>query len=152
MLSVVMVIAATIATTLSLVFLFKPAFLSPNPSAVPDTRRSSALTGGGEAIYVPLHSPILLTYLSGGRTHYVKLEFSLMSRNPEIERFVELHKDRLRHEWLMALQQIPFKGLLTSAGKTTLQSQALAVAQAISNEEGMAVKIEQVLFTQFIIQ
>lgn len=145
---IVTIIAISVATTLSLIYWLKPQFLS----SVSEYNEENSASDERPVVYTPLVSPLLLTYLEGGRTHYVKIQFSLVSHHPDTSKLVDLHKDRLRHEWLMALQQVPFKGLLTKAGKTALQSQALAVAQAVFEEEGAPMAIDQVLFTQFIIQ
>jgi flagellar FliL protein len=124
------------------------------------------------AIYFPLKT-FTVNYDVNGRQRFLQAELTLMYREEAVLKILELHMPAVRNSLVMLLSRQVFDELQTAEGKEKLRTQALAEIQGIiaketaasaektddEEEKGEKAKakppepnIEQVLFTQFVMQ
>ncbi|MFO1388002.1 flagellar basal body-associated FliL family protein [Cellvibrio sp.] len=125
------------------------------------------------AIYYPLKPNFTVNYDVNGRQRFLQTEITLMYRDAEILKTLELHMPAVRNGLVMLLSSQVFDELQTAEGKEKLRAAALKTVQEIiakeeaagsekdkesekDDEKSKAKKtppnIEQVLFTQFVMQ
>jgi flagellar FliL protein len=139
------------------------------------------------AIYYPLKPNFTVNYDVNGRQRFLQAELTLMYRDPEVLKTLELHMPAVRNGLVMLLSSQVFEELQTLEGKEKLRAAALTTVQDIINKENAALSakskdkesededeekdtkkskgknkdrkapppepnIEQVLFTQFVMQ
>ncbi len=129
------------------------------------------------AIYFPLKT-FTVNYDVNGRQRFLQAELTLMYRDETVLKILELHMPAVRNRLVMLLSRQVFDELQTAEGKEKLRTEALAEIQGIiaketaasaektdeddeeeKNKKGDKSKakppepnIEQVLFTQFVMQ
>lgn len=124
------------------------------------------------AIYFPLKT-FTVNYDVNGRQRFLQAELTLMYRDETVLKILELHMPAVRNSLVMLLSRQVFDELQTAEGKEKLRTEALAEIQSIIAKETAASaektddeedkdekatakppepNIEQVLFTQFVMQ
>ncbi len=119
------------------------------------------------AIYFPLKT-FTVNYDVNGRQRFLQAELTLMYRDEAVLKTLELHMPALRNSLVMLLSRQVFDELQTAEGKEKLRTEALAEIQGIIAKETAAAaekseekdakekpsnaNVEQVLFTQFVMQ
>jgi flagellar FliL protein len=127
------------------------------------------------AIYYPLKPNFTVNYDVNGRQRFLQAELTLLYRDPSVLKILELHMPEVRNGLVMLLSRQIFEELQSADGKEKLRAAALKTIQDIitkemasgaekskekddekSKEKGKEKKpepnIEQVLFTQFVMQ
>ena len=124
------------------------------------------------AIYYPLKPTFTVNYDVNGRQRFLQAEITLMYRDAEVLKTLELHMPAVRNGLVMLLSSQVFDELQTLEGKEKLRAAALKTVQDIISKEEVAAagkskesdekdkakdkklpaNIEQVLFTQFVMQ
>lgn len=129
------------------------------------------------AIYYQLKPNFTVNFDVNGRQRFLQTEITLMYRDPKILKTLELHMPAVRNGLVMLLSSQVFDELQTAEGKEKLRAAALQIVQdTISKEESASAEhaeesdkdaekdhgkakekksppnIEQVLFTQFVMQ
>jgi len=120
------------------------------------------------ALYFPLKT-FTVNYDVNGRQRFLQAELTLLYRDEAVLKTLELHMPAVRNSLVMLLSRQVFDELQTSEGKEKLREAALTEIQAIIAKETAAgtektngknkakskdseINIEQVLFTQFVMQ
>ena len=119
------------------------------------------------AIYFPLKT-FTVNYDVNGRQRFLQAELTLMYRDEAVLKTLELHMPALRNSLVMLLSRQVFDELQTAEGKEKLRTDALAEIQGIiaketaaaaeksdekdAKEKPSSANVEQVLFTQFVMQ
>lgn len=128
------------------------------------------------AIYFPLKPSFTVNFDVNGRQRFLQTEITLMYRDPEVMKTLELHMPAVRNGLVMLLSRQVFDELQTVEGKEKLRADALKTVQDIISKEELAgaekakedeekkdekessseakapANVEQVLFTQFVMQ
>lgn len=104
------------------------------------------------AIYIPLKPAIVVNYNSRGRQRFVEAKISLMLRSEAVLSAVELHMPMIRNSMVMTMGAQIYEDLQTPEGKEQLRQQLLKKTQAIVEAETGEPGVEQVLFTNFVMQ
>ena len=105
-----------------------------------------------QAIYYPLKPPIIVNYEAKGRQRYLQAELTLMTREADVIGAVELHMPMIRNALVMLIGGQVYEEVQTAEGKEFLRLQCLQELQAIMEKEIGKPGIEQVLFTNFVMQ
>jgi flagellar FliL protein len=126
------------------------------------------------AIYYPL-KVFTVNYDVNGRQRFLQAELTLMYRDEAVMKTLELHMPAVRNGLVMLLSRQVFEELQTAEGKEKLRTSALQTVQDIIAKEEAATadkgkekddkkdkekikdkklqpNIEQILFTQFVMQ
>lgn len=104
------------------------------------------------AIYYPIKPAIVVNYQDRGRQRYVQLSMTVMSRKQEAMDALELHMPLVKNRVNFIMSGESFEDLQTSEGKELLRQKILEAVQGILQEEIGDAGVEQVLFTNFVMQ
>lgn len=133
-------------------------FLSPPPLAEGETEAASE---GGEdtktepkkqAVYYPLKPPIMVSYDARGRQRLMQAEITLLTRDADVIAAVEAHMPMIRNALVLLMSGQTYEEVQTAEGKELLRVQCLQTLQEILQKEIGKPGIEQVLFTNLILQ
>src|SRR5690606_36511739 len=105
-----------------------------------------------ESFYEPLDPPFLANFMVGGRQHYLQLAMTVMARDETSIKALKTHMLLVRNRIVMLLSGESFEDLQTDAGRRQLQQKLSAAIQEILNKEIGRPGIEQVFFTNFVMQ
>ncbi|MBV1883792.1 MAG: flagellar basal body-associated FliL family protein [Pseudomonadales bacterium] len=105
-----------------------------------------------QAIYMPMKPPFVINYTVGSRQRYAQINVSLMARDDFIIEALQRHMPLIRNNLVAAFSAIEFEEVQTTEGKEMMRETALEEIQAILTEEIGEPGLEQVLFTNFVIQ
>jgi len=104
------------------------------------------------AVYEDLSPAFVINYRQGNRQRYLQVSIALMARDEERLKALRVHMPVLRNELVMLLSGQDFDSLLTPVGKEMLRQQATAKVQELALKETGHQVVEQVLFTNLVLQ
>lgn len=101
--------------------------------------------------YFEFGKPFVTAVAQAERARYLQVSVALGYRDPTAEPGLETHRPLLRSRLLTLFGSADFMTLQSEQGRLTLKSDALATVNGILENEGAA-KVEQVFFTNFVLQ
>jgi flagellar FliL protein len=104
------------------------------------------------SIYESLDPAFLANYLVNGRQRYLQMSLSVLAREQEGIDGVHAHMPLIRNRIVMILSGETFEGLQSDEGRVQLQQKLLAGIQEILQKETGKPGIEQVFFTNLVMQ
>jgi len=105
------------------------------------------------AIYEVLAPAFIVNFSNtGGRQRYMQVSVALMSRDQAALDALKEHMPLLRNQLVMLFSSQEFASLATPVGQEMLRQQATASVQELAQKEIGKLAIEQVLFTNFVLQ
>lgn len=104
------------------------------------------------AQYIKFKPEFVANYKVNGKTHYLKINISVMVREDDARLAVDQHMPSLRNALVMLFAEADYESLKSSEGKEKLRDDALKSMQEIVLAELGKAGIEQVLFTDFVLQ
>lgn len=104
------------------------------------------------AIYYPIKPAITVNFSVKGRQRYLQAELTLMTREDDVISAIELHLPMIRNAMVMLIGGQSFSEIQTAEGKELLRQQCLQELQRLLEQEINKPGIEQVLFTNFVMQ
>lgn len=104
------------------------------------------------AIYEPLVPAFVVNFNHQGRQRYMQVSMTLMGRDQGALDALKVHMPLLRNNLVMLLSGQDFALLGTPAGMEMLRQQITASVQELGQKELGKPVIEQVLFTNFVLQ
>ncbi|WP_120995454.1 flagellar basal body-associated protein FliL [Stutzerimonas urumqiensis] len=131
-------------------FLMKKDAGSEEDEATPAA--AEATPGKQPAVYEVLMPAFVVNYRHNGRQRYMQTTVALMSRDQAALDALKEHMPVLRNQLVMLFSSQDFASLATPVGKEMLRQQATASVQELAQKETGKVAIEQVLFTNFVLQ
>ncbi len=146
-LAIVLIGLSVGGTVMALKFLAPPQVAENaevNPEAAPATKKA--------AIYYPIKPEIVVNYGDKGRQRYAQVEVTLMIREEDVVAALELHAPMITNALIMAISGQTYDEVQTAEGKELLRQQCLQTLQKILEKEIGKPGIEQVLFTNFVMQ
>ncbi|MEN0038862.1 MAG: flagellar basal body-associated FliL family protein [Cellvibrio sp.] len=139
--------------------------LSPAPEAgKAGETKEHAKEDLAPAIYYEMKPNFTINFNVNGRQRYLQAAITLMYRDPLLENLLKLHMPAIRNGLVMLLSGKNFEELQTPEGKDKLREEALqiirdyvkkeqeALGAAGKSEETSSANVEQVLFTNFVMQ
>jgi len=139
--------------------------LSPAPEAgKPDAAEEHAESTLAPAIYYEMKPSFTINFNVNGRQRYLQASMTLLYRDPLLEELLKLHMPAIRNGLVMLLSGKDFDELQTTEGKESLREEALkiireqlqkeqeALTASGKNDEVSTANVEQVLFTNFVMQ
>lgn len=113
---------------------------------------SSSAQSKASAIYYPLKPEFITNYTVHGRQRFIKVDMTLMLRDNSVVPALELHMPALRNAIIMLLRGQVYEELQTPEGKELLRQHSLVAVQEVLEAEIGRPGVEQVLFTNFVMQ
>ncbi len=104
------------------------------------------------AIYYDFKPPFVANYQWKNRQRYVQLSISMMTRKESVVGAVQKHMPLVRNNLVMILGSQDFEVMRTPEGKDALRQAILEELQKILTQETGEPGVEQVLFTNFVMQ
>lgn len=104
------------------------------------------------AIYLPLKPAIIINFESRGRQRYLQVDVTLMMRTDQALSAAELHMPMIRNALVMLFSGQIYEELQTPEGKELVRQLALEEVQTMMDREIGEPGVEQVLFTNFVMQ
>ncbi len=111
-----------------------------------------AATGKQPAIYEMLTPAFIVNFNYKGRQRYMQVSIALMARDQAQLDALKVHMPVLRNNLVMLFSGQDFDSLATPVGKEMLRQLATASVQELAQKETGNVTVEQVLFTNFVLQ
>jgi len=104
------------------------------------------------AVYLDIKPPFVVTYDVSGKQRYMQVFVSAQSRDQASLDAMELHMPLIRNKLIMLFSAEDFQQLQTPEGKESLRTSSLALINEMLEKESSGSSIEQVLFTNFVMQ
>ncbi len=104
------------------------------------------------AVYLDIKPPFVVTYDVSGKQRYMQVFVSAQSRDQASLDAMELHMPLIRNKLIMLFSGENFEGLQTPEGKESLRASSLTLINEMLEKESSGSSIEQVLFTNFVMQ
>lgn len=104
------------------------------------------------AVYLDIKPPFVVTYDVSGRQRYMQVFVSIQSRDQSSLDLVELHMPLIRNKLIMLFSGQDFEKLQTPEGKESLRTESLSLINEMLEKEASGTTVEQVLFTNFVMQ
>ncbi|MDD0843855.1 flagellar basal body-associated protein FliL [Pseudomonas sp. Gutcm_11s] len=104
------------------------------------------------ALYEAIAPAFIANYKFQGRQRYMQVSVALMARNQAELDALKVHMPLIRNRLVMLFSGQDFGALMTPVGKEMLRSQATAVVQELAQKETGKTVVEQVLFTNIVLQ
>jgi flagellar FliL protein len=117
-----------------------------------DEAAASAESTRQPAIYQELAPAFVVNFSQNGRQRYMQVSVALMARDQAQLDALKAHMPVLRNKLVMLFSGQNFDSLVTPVGKEMLRQQATATVQELSKQETGELAVEQVLFTNFVLQ
>ena len=104
------------------------------------------------AIYFDLKPPFVVNFQQNGRQRYVQMSLTVLARQESAISALTTHMPQVRNNLVLLLSTQDFEILRSPEGKEELRTQLLDEMRKILLEETGEPGIEQVLFTNFVMQ
>ena len=111
-----------------------------------------AKPGKQVAIYEVLAPAFVVNFSYKGRQRYMQVSVALMGRDQAELDALKEHMPVLRNNLVMLFSGQDFEALATPVGKEMLRQQTTASVQALAQKETGKLAVEQVLFTNIVLQ
>ncbi|MCW3150308.1 flagellar basal body-associated protein FliL [Stutzerimonas stutzeri] len=109
-------------------------------------------SGKPAAVYEVLMPAFVVNFNHKGRQRYMQVSVALMSRDQLALDGLKEHMPLLRNRLVMLFSSQDFAALMTPVGKEMLRQQATSSVQELAQKEVGKLAVEQVLFTNFVLQ
>ena len=104
------------------------------------------------AIYEVLTPAFVVNFKHEGRQRYMQVSVALMARDQVGLDALKVHMPMLRNRLVMLFSSQDFGQLSTSVGLEMMRQQTTTAVQELAQKEVGKVVVEQVLFTNFVLQ
>ena len=118
------------------------------PAAVVET----APQGKQPAIFESMAPAFVANYNQNGRQRYMQVSITMLGRNQVDLDALKVHMPVIRNNLVMLFSGQSFDSLATPVGQEMLRQKATASVQEVAQKELGKVVIEQLLFTNFVLQ
>ncbi|OYQ04301.1 flagellar basal body-associated protein FliL [Pseudomonas mandelii] len=112
----------------------------------------TAVVGKQPAIFEPMAPAFVANYNVNGRQRYMQVSITLQGRNQGDLEALKVHMPVIRNNLVMLFSGQDFATLATPVGQEMLRQKATASVQEVAQKELGKVVIEQLLFTNFVLQ
>ena len=121
---------------------------SPKSEAVPQADVNVKLP----ALYEPMAPAFVVNFNANGRQRYMQVSVTLQARDPADLKALMVHIPVIRNNLVMLFSGQTFDDLATPVGQEILRQKTTASVQEVAQKELGKVVIDQVLFTNFVLQ
>lgn len=127
---------------------------APARAADEEAAEEEVSGGTGDVQYVPLQPSFIINFGDGdgARLQYVKADVAVRVSSSAAASAARYHLPALRNALVLLLSRQDESTVSTGSGREALRAEALAAMRSILEEEEGKPFIEDVLFTNFIVQ
>lgn len=112
----------------------------------------AAPVGKQPAIFEPMAPAFVANFNQNGRQRYMQVSITMLARNQADLEALKVHMPVIRNNLVMLFSGQDFATLATPVGQEMLRQKATASVQEVAQKELGKVVIEQLLFTNFVLQ
>lgn len=105
-----------------------------------------------EAIFEPLTPAFVVNYNVNGRQRYMQVSITMLARDHADLEALKVHMPVIRNNLVMMFSGQPFDTIATPVGMEMLRQKATASVQEVAQKELGKTVIDQLLFTNFVLQ
>ena len=127
-------------------------FFMHSPESKPAVVAETAVAGKQAAVFEPLLPAFVSNYNQNGRQRYMQVSITMMGRNQADLEALKVHMPVIRNNLVMLFSGQDFATLASPVGQEMLRQKATASVQEVAQKELGKVAIEQLLFTNFVLQ
>lgn len=127
-------------------------FFLHKSQAKPDEAAQAASTTKPPAIFEPMAPAFVVNFNQNGRQRYMQVSITLLGRNQADLDALKVHMPVIRNNLVMLFSGQSFDALNQPLGQDLLRQKAFASVQEVAQKELGKVVIEQLLFTNFVLQ
>ena len=134
--------------------LFFLGFFDPPPPTEEELALAEEVKGKAmAAMYFPIKPPFVVNFQSRGRQRFLQTDITVMTRDPEVFAAIQGNLPLIKNRLVMTLGGGVYQELQTNEGKELMRQQVhLGVQAVIKDETGKEEGVEQILFTNFVMQ
>jgi len=125
---------------------------APIELAAADAEKAEKKEPTEPAQYVGLDPPFVVSFDGEDGTRYVQLQLQAMARSEKTIEEIKKHAPALRNSILFLLNGYKLEELTTLAGKEKLRGELTTKANEVLTKNGSEGQIEELYFTNFVIQ
>lgn len=104
------------------------------------------------AIYFPIKPAIVVNFNYKGRQRYAQVEITLLIRDASVISAIELHAPMINNALILTISGQSYEDIQSAEGKELVRQACLQAVQKILEAEIGKPGVEQVLFTNFVMQ
>ena len=105
------------------------------------------------AMYIKMKPEFIVNYQVGPRQRYLQIYMEAMTRSPQVADALEMHSPMIRSNIIRIMSEQEFEFLRTPDGRTQLREIITEeVRRIVEQETGIEGAVEEVLFTNFVMQ
>ena len=112
----------------------------------------TAPVGKQPAIFESMAPAFVANFNQNGRQRYMQVSITMLARNPVDLEALKVHMPVIRNNLVMLFSGQDFATLASPVGQEMLRQKATASVQEVAQKELGKVVIEQLLFTNFVLQ
>ncbi|MGA5721266.1 flagellar basal body-associated protein FliL [Pseudomonas atacamensis] len=127
-------------------------FFMHGAQSKPAEAAEAAPVGKQAAIFEPMEPAFVANYNQNGRQRYMQVSITMLARNQADLDALKVHMPVIRNNLVMLFSGQDFATLATPVGQEMLRQKATASVQEVAQKELGKVVIEQLLFTNFVLQ
>ena len=127
-------------------------FFMHSAESKPAAAAETAVVGKQAAIFEPLLPAFVANYNQNGRQRYMQVSITMQGRNQADLEALKVHMPVIRNNLVMLFSGQDFATLASPVGQEMLRQKATASVQEVAQKELGKVAIEQLLFTNFVLQ
>jgi len=109
-------------------------------------------TAASTTAYVEMKPPFVGTIGTGPRIQYLKADVALRTEDPAAVSKIEYHDPLIRNALVALFARQTIDDLVSLEGKEALRAKALEAVQGVLEEEEGAPLVDDLLFTNLIVQ
>jgi flagellar FliL protein len=118
-----------------------------------DGEEGQAEPAKASAMYFPIKPAFVVNFSSRGRQRFLQTEITVLTRQDTVFDALQLHLPLVKNQLVMLFSGEVYEDLQTDEGRELLRQKALEVLQGtITQETGIENGVEEVLFTNFVMQ
>ena len=124
--------------------------------------KATSRTGGEESdeeeverrvpYYFTLNPPFVVNFYGKGQAKFLQVKIEGLTRNASIKEDITTHLPHIRNNIVLLLSSKSYDDLITSEGKEALRKEVLVELKKILKKETGSDEIEDVFFTNFVMQ
>ena len=127
-------------------------FFMHGAQSKPDVAAETAPVGKQAAVFEPMAPAFVANYNQNGRQRYMQVSITMQGRNQADLDALKVHMPVIRNNLVMLFSGQDFATLASPVGQEMLRQKATASVQEVAQKELGKVAIEQLLFTNFVLQ
>ena len=128
---------------------------SEDDAAAADSAETSQDVGAaatGPAIYLKLDPAFVVDFIVDGKQRYLQLNLTVKSRDQAQIDAIKIHMPLIRNSLVLLFSSQVFSELQSTEGKLALKDASVESINTILQQETGAAGVEDVLFTNFVMQ